>query len=99
MVGMSERCWNSGRADAQHCGDAHHPQTQAREMVTEVEHPHEGKVKTIGLPIKLSETPGGVHRPSPLFGEHTREVLMEHGYDENSIRALENEKNVFCHSE
>ena len=77
----------------------HHPQTQAREMVTEVEHPHEGKVETIGLPIKLSETPGGVHRPSPLFGEHTREVLLEHGYDENSIRALENEKNVFCHSE
>ena len=76
-----------------------HEQTQARQMVTEVEHPHEGKVQTIGLPIKLSETPGGVHRPSPLFGEHTREILMQHGYDENSIRALENKESVFCHSE
>ena len=76
-----------------------HEQTQAREMVTEVEHPHEGKVETIGLPIKLSETPGGVHRPSPFFGEHTQEVLMELGYDENSIRALEDEEVVFCYSE
>ena len=40
-----------------------------------------GKVETIGLPIKLSETPGGVQRPSPLYGEHTREVLLESGYD------------------
>jgi crotonobetainyl-CoA:carnitine CoA-transferase CaiB-like acyl-CoA transferase len=68
-------------------------------MVTEVEHPHEGKVETIGLPIKLSETPGGVHRPSPLFGEHTKEVLLEHGFEEKTIKILEDEESVFCHSE
>ena len=36
------------------------PQTLAREMVVETQHPGVGPVKTIGLPIKFSETPGGV---------------------------------------
>ena len=74
-----------------------HPQTQARQMVTEVNHPIEGKVETIGLPIKLSETPGGVQRPSPLYGEHTREVLLESGYDEDKVSSFENSGSIFCH--
>ena len=74
-----------------------HPQTQARKMVTEVNHPKEGKVETIGLPIKLSETPGGVQRPSPLYGEHTREVLLESGYDEDEVKSFENSGSIFCH--
>ena len=74
-----------------------HPQTQARQMVTEVNHPKEGKVETIGLPIKLSETPGGVQRPSPLYGEHTREVLLESGYDEDKVNSFENSGSIFCH--
>ena len=74
-----------------------HPQTQARQMVTEVNHPEEGKVETIGLPIKLSETPGGVQRPSPLYGEHTREVLLESGYDEDKVSSFENSGSIFCH--
>ena len=74
-----------------------HPQTLARQMVTEVNHPKEGKVETIGLPIKLSETPGGVQRPSPLYGEHTREVLLESGYDEDKVNSFENSGSIFCH--
>ena len=74
-----------------------HPQTQARQMVTEVNHPIEGKVETIGLPIKLSETPGGVQHPSPLYGEHTREVLLESGYDEDKVSSFENSGSIFCH--
>jgi crotonobetainyl-CoA:carnitine CoA-transferase CaiB-like acyl-CoA transferase len=64
------------------------PQTIARDMVPSTDHPIAGHVQTIGLPIKLSETPGGVVRPAPLFGQHTREVLAEAGYSEAEISHL-----------
>ena len=51
------------------------PQTLARDMVTEVEHPTAGVTRLVGVPIKLSETPGSVRRPAPRHGEHTNEVL------------------------
>lgn len=63
-------------------------QTRAREMVVEVEHSRLGAVRTLGLPVKLSGTPGGVHRGAPLFGEHTREVLAERGWDGGEIDDL-----------
>jgi len=44
-------------------------------MVVEVEHPSAGRMETLGVPIKLSETPGSVRRPAPRLGEHTAEVL------------------------
>ena len=43
------------------------PQTIAREMVVEVEHSTLGKVKTMGLPIKFSQTPGKVRTGAPLL--------------------------------
>lgn len=64
------------------------PQTLARHMVTHVTHARADKVDTIGLPIKLSATPGGPWRSAPLFGEHTREVLAEHGFTDREIDAL-----------
>lgn len=64
------------------------PQTLARNMVVEVQHSAAGPVRTLGLPIKLSETPGGPVRGAPVYGEHTREVLREHGYDDAAIDAL-----------
>ncbi|MCC7016307.1 MAG: CoA transferase [Rhodospirillales bacterium] len=63
-------------------------QTLAREMVVEVRHPKAGAVKTLGLPVKFSATPGGVTRPAPMLGEHTREVLAEHGFSEAEIERL-----------
>src|SRR6202035_5991373 len=51
------------------------PQALAREMIVETMHPTAGKVASIGLPIKFSETPGSVRRAAPLLGQHTREVL------------------------
>src|SRR5690242_304291 len=51
------------------------PQALAREMIVETQHPTAGHVKAIGLPIKFSDTPGGLRRPAPIFGQHTREVL------------------------
>ncbi len=64
------------------------PQTLARGMVVEVAHERLGAVKTIGLPVKFSETPGGVRHRAPAYGEHTREVLAEHGYGGQEIDRL-----------
>jgi crotonobetainyl-CoA:carnitine CoA-transferase CaiB-like acyl-CoA transferase len=63
-------------------------QAQAREMVVATAHPTAGRVKAIGLPIKFSETPGGVRRAAPLFGQHTREILRDHGFSDSEIDRL-----------
>src|SRR5581483_2197134 len=55
-----------------------HPQTAAREMLLRLAHPVHGEIKTTGLGVKLSATPGRVGRP-PLLGEHTAEVLAAAG--------------------
>jgi crotonobetainyl-CoA:carnitine CoA-transferase CaiB-like acyl-CoA transferase len=65
------------------------PQTIAREMVVEVEHSTLGPVKTMGLPVKFSETPGKVRKGAPRFGEDTRDVLREAGFGEAEIAAFE----------
>lgn len=64
------------------------PHAQARDMIPTVEHSRLGPVKTLGLPIKLSETPGKVATGAPLFGQHTREVLGEHGFSEADIQSF-----------
>src|ERR1700730_13894288 len=61
------------------------PQALAREMIVETTHPTAGKVKAIGLPIKFSDTPGGVRKAAPILGQHTQEVLLEHGFSDAEI--------------
>jgi alpha-methylacyl-CoA racemase len=62
----------------------------AREMVVELAQPGaERPVKLLGVPIKLSRTPGDpVHAPGPALGEHTDEVLAQAGYESTQIAAL-----------
>jgi crotonobetainyl-CoA:carnitine CoA-transferase CaiB-like acyl-CoA transferase len=85
------------------CGPVHDmlealddPQTLARDMVVEVEHTTLGPVKTIGLPVKFSETPGKVRHGAPVYGEHTSDVLRQHGFDDAEITAFEKEGAVFA---
>jgi crotonobetainyl-CoA:carnitine CoA-transferase CaiB-like acyl-CoA transferase len=65
-----------------------HPQIQARNMVVELTHPDYGLLKMLGIPVQLSDTPGQVVTPPPLYGEHSRSVLLELGLGEAAIREL-----------
>jgi crotonobetainyl-CoA:carnitine CoA-transferase CaiB-like acyl-CoA transferase len=67
------------------------PQTIARDMVVEVEHSTLGNVKTIGLPIKFSQTPGKVRSGAPRYGEHTSAILSAYGFGADEIAALREE--------
>ena len=53
------------------------PQMQANGYVTAFEHPAFGPTQVVGLPVRLSETPGSIRLPAPEFGQHTEEILTE----------------------
>jgi crotonobetainyl-CoA:carnitine CoA-transferase CaiB-like acyl-CoA transferase len=64
------------------------PQVVARDMIVETEHPTLGRLKTLGSPIKMSETPPDVSRRAPMLGEHTDEILQQAGFSRGEIGAL-----------
>jgi len=64
------------------------PQVIAREMAIEIDHPALGRLRTLGTPVKLSETPLNPRRRAPQLGEHTDEVLRAAGFDDDEIRSL-----------
>ncbi|WP_272474138.1 CaiB/BaiF CoA transferase family protein [Baekduia alba] len=61
---------------------------RAREMVIEFEQPGAGKVKGLGMPVKLSRTPGRVRSGGPALGEHTEQVLAQAGFAPEEIAQL-----------
>jgi crotonobetainyl-CoA:carnitine CoA-transferase CaiB-like acyl-CoA transferase len=65
-----------------------HPQTLARNMVLELEHPQAGATQAIGCPIHFSATPTESTAPAPLLGQHTRKLLAEFGLTEIETQAL-----------
>lgn len=68
------------------------PQIIHRKMMSEVDHPMLGKVKRVGSPFKLSETPARHSRFSPTTGEHTDEILKELGYSRKDIESFKKKK-------
>jgi formyl-CoA transferase len=55
--------------------------------VVEVDHPERGRFKTVGCPLRLSDSPVEVE-PPPLLGEHTEDVLGSLGYAPEEIEKL-----------
>ena len=64
------------------------PQVKHRHMLEEIELPGGGKERTVGISIKLSDTPGKIRKPVPTPGEHTKEILSGMGYTEEELRKL-----------
>jgi crotonobetainyl-CoA:carnitine CoA-transferase CaiB-like acyl-CoA transferase len=63
------------------------PQILARGMVAEVDHASAGKQKTLGVPIKMSATPGGVRRAAPTLGQHDGELKKKKTRKEKTVSA------------
>ncbi|HTY82330.1 MAG TPA: CoA transferase, partial [Dehalococcoidales bacterium] len=71
------------------------PQVIANDFIIDYQHNVLGPIKVVGLPVKLSETPGEVIAEAPEFGQHTEEVLMElGGYTWEEITELREKKAI-----
>jgi crotonobetainyl-CoA:carnitine CoA-transferase CaiB-like acyl-CoA transferase len=89
---ITERCQRAGvRAmPVQSAEDRveHDPQLRHRDMYLPLEHPALGMYKVQNAPFKLSATPAVNHLPSPLIGQHTREIVEGLlGYSHEALRA------------
>ena len=65
-----------------------HPQVLAEKLVTTLDHPTVGRYRTMTKPISFTDTPGPTPTASPVFGQHSDEVLAGYGYSEAEIAAL-----------
>lgn len=63
-------------------------QMKEREMSINIQHPTAGMVRNIGIPVKLSQTPGSIRRAAPTYGQHTDEILQEFGHQKKDLFAL-----------
>ena len=64
------------------------PQVQHLGMAAPARHPELGDIELVAQPVRMSDSDFAVRRPTPALGEHTREILVEAGYDEAAIEAL-----------
>jgi crotonobetainyl-CoA:carnitine CoA-transferase CaiB-like acyl-CoA transferase len=69
------------------------PQVRANDYVIDFEHPQHGTIQMLGMPVRLSETPGQVRLPAPEFGQHTEELLVDLlDYSWDDISALREQR-------
>ena len=61
------------------------PQIIERAMIVALEHPIAGVIRQLGVPVKLSATPGGVRTAPPVLGQHTDAILREIGTPDDDI--------------
>lgn len=61
---------------------------RAREMLVDLENPGTDPITVVGVPIKMTQTPGRVFRRGPLLGEHTQEILRAAGLTDAQIDAV-----------
>ena len=66
-----------------------HPQHRARNFIVELQHPAAGLVKSMGNPIRLSDTPVNYRLAPPTLGQHTNQILAEIGYTPENITVLQ----------
>ncbi len=64
------------------------PQLRYRNMLLEIDQPQVGRVKQVGIALRLSDTPGEIRSPAPSRGQHTDAVLHDLGYSPEQIQAL-----------
>jgi crotonobetainyl-CoA:carnitine CoA-transferase CaiB-like acyl-CoA transferase len=64
-------------------------------LIVERHHPIVGRFEQFGTSIDFSATPGVVQGPPPVVGQHTREILREHGFDDDRIEELLASKAIF----
>ena len=71
------------------------PQLRARDMVASVQHETIGSMEVLGVPVKLSATPGSVRTPPPRLGEHTAAVLAyDLGLGADAIATLREQRAI-----
>jgi crotonobetainyl-CoA:carnitine CoA-transferase CaiB-like acyl-CoA transferase len=69
------------------------PQVVANGYVTTFDHPTFGATQVVGLPVRLSDTPGAIRLPAPEFGQHTEEILTDVlGYSWDEVGRLREEE-------
>ena len=83
-----EFAWASCQTIKEVAGD---PQVIKNEYIVEFDHASLGPVQMVGLPVKLSQSPGQIKSPAPELGQHTEEILLELGYDWQDMLSLKNE--------
>lgn len=78
---------------------APHPQVVANEGIATINHPIQGAMRVLGVPVKLSKTPGKPQSHPPLLGEHTKEIMTGLGYGAEEISRLEESKVIKSYQE
>ena len=71
------------------------PEMQALGLVVKQQHPKLGRYEQLGVTIDFSDTPQHIFGPPPVVGQHTRELMCEHGYDDADVDKLVESKAVF----